>query len=267
MSKHSFYACTLILLGFLMIKASCASEQSKEVSGTEGNFHGFTQYSFEVDGIESMIVVPKTAAKGKPWIWRARFYGHQPQFDIAMLERGYHLAYSSVANLYGSPTAVSHWNSFYDYLTHHHGFAKKAVLEGMSRGGLIVYNWAIQNPEKVSAIYADAPVVDFKSWPGINKKIMSVYGLTQQEAEKYQGNPIDNLKPLSMAGVPIIHVVGDIDKVVPVSENTAIIEQRYKALGGDIKVIHKKDVGHHPHSLKDPKPIVDFILKYSLYNE
>ena len=39
------------------------------------------------------------------------------------------------------------------------------ALEGMSRGGLIVYNWAAQNPEKVACIYADAPVMDFKSWP------------------------------------------------------------------------------------------------------
>ncbi len=49
----------------------------------------------------------------------------------------------------------------------------------------------------------------------------------------------------------------------PVSENTAIIEQRYKTMGGQIQVIHKTDVGHHPHSLKDPKPIVDFILKHA----
>lgn len=264
MSKHRFYVCTLMLLSFVMIKVSYASEPNKKISGEETNFHGFTQYSFEVGGIESLIVVPKKVAKGKPWIWRARFYGHQPQFDIAMLELGYHLAYITVSDLYGSPKAVSRWNSFYEYLTHNHGFAKKAVLEGMSRGGLIVYNWAIQNPEKVSAIYADAPVADFKSWPGINQKIMSTYGLTRTEAEKYQGNPIDNLKPLSVARVPIIHVVGDADKTVPVSENTAIIEQRYKALGGDIKVIHKKGIAHHPHSLKDPKPIVDFILKYSL---
>lgn len=43
------------------------------------------------------------------------------------------------------------------------GFNKKVALEGMSRGGLIVYNWAAQNPEKVACIYADAPVMDFKS--------------------------------------------------------------------------------------------------------
>lgn len=264
MNNHRFYIYTLIFLSFLVIKSSLANEKNKGVSATKENFHGFSQYSFDLNGVKSVIVVPKKVAKDKPWVWRARFYGHEPQFDIAMLEQGYHLVYTSVVNLYGSPEAVSRWDSFYDYVTSHHGFAKKAVLEGMSRGGLIVYNWAIQNPKKVSAIYADAPVGDFKSWPGINKKIMSAYDLTRQEAEKYQGNPIDNLKPLAIAGVPIIHVVGDADETVPVSENTAIIEERYNALGGFIKVIHKKGVAHHPHSLKDPKPIVDFILKNSL---
>jgi hypothetical protein len=39
----------------------------------------------------------------------------------------------------------------------------------MSRGGLIIYNCAVANPEKVAAIYGDAPVMDFKSWPGYNQ--------------------------------------------------------------------------------------------------
>jgi pimeloyl-ACP methyl ester carboxylesterase len=68
---------------------------------------------------------------------------------------------------------------------------------------------------------------------------------------------------LAKAGIPILHIVGDADKVVPVEENSDIIEQRYKALGGNIQVIHKPGVGHHPHSLKDSKPIVDFFLKHT----
>jgi hypothetical protein len=55
-------------------------------------------------------------------------------------------------------------------------------------------------------------------------------------------------------------VVGDADEVVPVAENTAILEERYNKLGGKIRVIHKPGIGHHPHSLQDPAPIVDFIL-------
>jgi hypothetical protein len=39
------------------------------------------------------------------------------------------------------------------------------------------------------------------------------------------------------------------------------MESRYKALGGEITVLHKPGVGHHPHGLDDPKPVVDFIMK------
>ena len=52
--------------------------------------------------------------------------------------------------------------------------------------------------------------------------------------------------------------------MVPVAENTAVLEKRYKKLGGSIIVILKKGVGHHPHSLKDPEPIVSFVLKHSV---
>jgi hypothetical protein len=57
-----------------------------------------------------------------------------------------------------------------------------------------------------------------------------------------RAEPIDNLKPLTEAGIPIIHVVGDKDTTVPVSENTAIAEKRYKEMGRVFEVIHKNDV-------------------------
>ena len=91
---------------------------------------------------------------------------------------------------------------------------------------------------------------------------MNVYGLTEETAEEFKGNPIDHLQPLAEAKVPLLHVVGEADVVVPVEENTNIIEQRYKALGGEIEVIRKPGIGHHPHSLKDPQPIVDFVSKH-----
>jgi pimeloyl-ACP methyl ester carboxylesterase len=70
---------------------------------------------------------------------------------------------------------------------------------------------------------------------------------------------VDRLAPLAKAKVRLIHVVGDTDDVVPVAENTSLIESRYKALGGQIQVIHKPGVGHHPHGLDDPTPVATFI--------
>ena len=175
--------------------------------GKKSKWKGFDMYK---DG-GRMVIAPAKVADGKPWVWRARFFGHEPQFDVALLKRGYHLVYCNVGGLYGNNVAVERWNAFYKYLHEEHGFAEKAVLEGMSRGGLIIYNWGISNPEKVAVIYGDAPVMDFKSWPGhANGGILKAYGFKNaEEAKTYKGNPVDNLKPLADAGVPIIHVVGD----------------------------------------------------------
>jgi len=37
------------------------------------------------------------------------------------------------------------------------------------------------------------------------------------------------------------------------------VEERYRALAGSIVVIHKPGLGHHPHGLDDPSPVVKFI--------
>ena len=50
---------------------------------------------------------------------------------------------------------------------------------------------------------------------------------------------------------------------VYLAENTALVEQPYRVLGGTMVVIHKERIGHHPHGLDDPTPLVEFILKHS----
>jgi len=242
--------------------------------GKKSSWNGYDRYDFPLDGRGALVVTPKEAAKGKPWIWRARFFGHEPQTDLALLARGWHLVYLDCVELFGNAESVARWSGFYQFLTEKHGFGKKPVLEGMSRGGLYVLNWAIANPDKVACIYIDAPVCDFKSWPGGKGKgkgspgdwqrCIQVYGFkSEAEALASDANPIDRLAPLAAAKVPILSVCGADDDVVPVAENTAILETRYKALGAPIEVIVKPTCGHHPHSLTDPAPIVRFILKHT----
>ena len=243
----------------------------------KGDWHGFVKYEFPVDGRTLTVVTPKEAAPGKPWVWHGEFFGHKPAPDIELLKRGFHAVYLSVPNMLGSPAAVKHWNAAYRELTEKHGFAKKVALVGLSRGGLYVYNWAAANPDCVACIYADAAVCDFKSWPGGKligkgagkgsagdwKLVLSQYGFQDDAAAiAYDKNPVDNLAPLAAAKVPLLHVYGDADDVVPWDENTGVIAERYKKLGGDITLIPKKGVGHHPHGLDDPTPIVEFIAKH-----
>jgi lysophospholipase L1-like esterase/pimeloyl-ACP methyl ester carboxylesterase len=205
-----------------------------------------------------------------PWVLRARFWGHEPQADIALLERGFHIAYCDVANLYGGPEAIKRWDRFYGLMVQT-GLSKKVVLEGMSRGGLIVYNWAEKNPKKVACVYADAPVIDGKSWPGGMgqgkgsaldwEAFKKIYGIkTEKDVSNFTGNPIHKIKSIAQGGFPMIHVCGAADVVVPIEENTKPFEEAIKANGGSIHVVYKEGVGHHPHSLENPTPIVDFIL-------
>ena len=237
----------------------------------EFSFHGYKGYEYDNNGVKYYIVEPYHTAKGNPWIWRARFWGHEPQVDIELLEQGFHLTYCEVGDLFGNAEAIERWDNFYKLATKA-GLSKKAVLEGMSRGGLIVYNWAARNTDKVACIYADAPVMDIMSWPiGYGRKdnngrnidaMMKAYGFTTEaQAEAWAHNPIDHAKKMAKSGIAMLHVVGDDDTGVPVADNTSVFEKRLAEYGYDLTVIHKPGVGHHPHSLNNPEPIVSFILK------
>lgn len=242
--------------------------------GRRSKWQGFERYDFDVNGPMVTVVAPKTAAKGKPWVWHGEFFGHKPDPDVALLEKGFHIAYMRVSDMLGSPPAVKHWNAFYAVLTKQYGFNKKPALVGLSRGGLYCYNWAIANPDKVACIYGDAPVCDFKSWPGGKGKgkgdaknwqlVMDLWGFKDEaEALAYKGNPVDNLDGLAKRKVPIIHVFGDADDIVPWQENTGLVAERYRKLGAPIELIAKAGVGHHPHGLQDSTPIVEFIIKHA----
>lgn len=250
-----------------------SASAAKPFPGAVSQWNGYDKYDFEVDGKPVLVVAPKVAAPGKPWVWHGEFFGHKPAPDIALLGKGFHIAYMKLPDMLGSPPAVKHWNAFYQELTTKHGFSKKPALVGLSRGGLYCYNWAIANPDKVSCIYADAPVCDFRTWPGGKAGgvkgdpknwalVLKLWGFKDEaEAMAAKVNPVDNLEPLAKNHVPLLHVYGDADEVVPWKENTGVIAERYKALGGSITLIAKPGVKHHPHGLEDSTPIVDFIQK------
>ena len=234
-------------------------------------WNGFEIIEFKFDGVDAKIVFPNQSNKAKNWIWRTQFWGHEPQTDIALLNKGFHVVYVDVVDLYGNKVAVKRLNAFYTFLIKNFGLNKKTVLEGMSRGGLDAYNWASENTDKVFCIYADAPVCDIKSWPGgLGKgegskndwlKCLQAYGLTELTVKEFKDIPINTCVKLAKAKIPLISVCGDADTVVPIDENTYKLAAVYKEAGGEIELIIKKGIGHHPHSLKDPMPIVDFILK------
>ena len=237
------------------------------------DYHGFAVQSLAADGCHGLLVMPKKALAGNPWVWRMMFWDAFPSVDLALLEAGFHVAFVDVGNTFGAPEQMKHFDAFYEIVTKQFVLSSKPALEGLSRGGLYAYRWSYVNTDKVGCIYGDAPVCDMKSWPGGKgkgpgspsdwKQAIEAYHFTsEQEMLDFKGNPIDILAPIAAAHIPILHVCGDADRNLPMEENSDIARQRYMALGGDFALIVKQGCDHHPHGLKDPTPIVNFILAH-----
>ena len=238
------------------------------------DFHGYRRHDFELRSEEQgpvpcILVEPQAPARGRPWIWRARFFGHEPELDRELLSRGYHLAYCDVSNLYGAEPALERWDRFHG-LCVELGLSPRPVLEGMSRGGLIVLNWAARHPKLVESIYLDNPVCDFRSWPGGAsgkrsdpdwERCLAAYGLDEARAQEYENMPLDRLESVASASVPIFLVMGEADEVVPPGENGEVLVNRYEALGAPIEVWRKPGTGHHPHGLHPASPLLRAILR------
>ena len=249
-------------------------EHLKPLNANTNPWDGFTRYHFKVSGYNCFITAPLIPAPSNPWVWRAKFPGYHDDVDMILLRNGFHVAYIDVGAMLGSPKARNLWDAFYKYVTETASLSPIVALEAVSRGGLFAYNWAAQNPEKISCIYADTPVLDFKSWPGGKgtgmgsggdwQNLKHQYGFTEEEAMATKDIPLYKLEPLAKAGIPILHVIGANDKVVPPAENTFILEKKYRALGGRVTVLINQGgpetaYGHH-YPLDNPQRYANFII-------
>jgi hypothetical protein len=188
--------------------------------------------------VPATIITPKTPAQGKPWVYRAAYVPRDAVVDQALLARGYHIVVGPVGYNFDGPVKAE-WDKLYQYLVDH-GFSSKPVMEGTGGAAGAVYQWAIENPQKVSCIYAENPV-------------LKTGGVKIQ--------PIDNLAPLAKAGVAILNVCGSADPAL--DEQSRVAEKRYKDLGGNLSVIIEDGKGHFDTTPKDPKAIIEFITAHS----
>ncbi|HEX4084907.1 MAG TPA: alpha/beta hydrolase, partial [Chthoniobacteraceae bacterium] len=223
-------------------------------SGEKTLWHGFSRYDFvmddeslaitpfkspanEGDGVGApeagkhrcVIVVPDQSAPGNPWSWRGCYWNHQPQAEMELLKHGFCIAYISAG---ATLRPGKQWDAWYAFLTGH-GLSAKPAFVGMSRGGEFAYTWATSHPDEVSCIYADNPYVP--------PEILMKLGL------------------LANNDVPLLHVCGSLDPLL--GNSSTAVENIYQQFGGRISVMIKDGFAHHPHSLPDPKPIVDFMVR------
>lgn len=236
-------------------------------------WNGYELTRFVSNGHEGLICAPHRPLPGNPWIWRAEFFGAFPSVDLAMLEKGYYVAYCRLSDRYGCPDAVRDMRAFFEDITARFSLKKKTILLGFSRGGLYAVNYALAHPETVESLYLDAPVLDITSWPGGKgagcgspkewQDCLACYGLAGEPESSFSGNPLAHAEELAALGIPVALVAGDADRVVPFCENGEPFARRFQAAGGDLLLIVKPGCDHHPHSLEDPSPVVQFLTSRS----
>jgi hypothetical protein len=61
-----------------------------------------------------IVIVPKQPAAGNPWSWRGQYWDHEPQTEVELLRRGFHVAFVS-------PDPGKPWEAWYGWLTEKHG--------------------------------------------------------------------------------------------------------------------------------------------------
>jgi len=235
------------LLGVLSGCAAIRPDSSVTFEGTKQDWRGYDRYAFWVKDGFCWVTAPKTLRPGRPWVWRLRYPQVSTDTDKRLLDKGYHVVWMSLPYLLGAPAEMKSMDAFYETLTGKYGLSRKPVLRAVSRGNLSAHNWAVEHPGQASCIVGVVPVCDFRSWPGGKgvgpgdpgswQTFLKAYGLTEKQAASFSGSPIDRLKPLAEAGVPILHLCNPDDEIVPYAENTKVFAERYRALGGPMKVV------------------------------
>lgn len=264
-----------ILFAFLLFFSKQSLAQADE---QKSDWKGFEKVAFSFQHTNAWFVKPRQAIPGNPWVWRAHFPTWHTGMDSILLSRGFHIAYVNTNDLFAHPKAMQVWDAFYDYLVKEKQFAPKVALEGVSRGGLYVYGWAKRNPDKVSCIYAEAPVCNPESWPGGKGKgpgspkdwasWLELNKLTEETAKYFDDIPLNDLAGLASFKVPVMHVIGLKDKLVPPEENSDLLIAAYTKLGGPASVYpmtRGEQVldGHH-FPIEQPELLADFIYNYSV---
>ena len=232
--------------------------------------------SFEIEGRIAFLILPtgdQRKAGPVAWVWYAPTLPNLPGREERWmferwLARGIAIAGIDVGESYGSPSGRKLYNALHETLVKKYDLAPRACLLGRSRGGLMLYNWAAENPDKVACIAGIYPVCNLASWPGL-PRACGAYGLSAGELKATLGqhNPIDRLAPLAKAKVPIFHIHGDKDRVVPLDANSRTVAERYRTLGGSmtLKVIENQGHNMWPGWFQNQE-LVNFVIKHAAGN-
>lgn len=221
-------------------------------------------FNFSYQNHDATVILPQQP--NGEWIWKTEFLYAFDQAECALLDDGFTRVYYSVSDRYGSPHSIRLMHNFYQYVIKRFSLKPQSHLFGFSRGGLYAFNFALFYPEYVASIYLDAPVLDMKSWPLDDtieqSQMLEEYTLNKATLPSFKDNPINNLEEFFRLNIPLLIIAGAKDSLVSYNENTGALIDFCSQKNISINSIIKPECDHHPHSLEDVTPIINFIKSH-----
>jgi hypothetical protein len=224
---------------------------------------------FSLQGHTAFLIWPGQVAASNQmgWVWYAPTLPGLPGTEETWMFQKFTNAGIAVAGIdvgesCGNPKGRALFSAFYEELVLKRGLSKTPCLLARSRGGLMLYNWAAEHPSSVACVAGIYPVCNLSSYPGI-KSACGAYGMTEEQltATLTEHNPIDRIESLAKAHVPIYHIHGDSDTVVPLEKNSGELAQRYRRSGGVMTLNVIKGQGHNMWpGWFECQELVDFVI-------
>jgi dipeptidyl aminopeptidase/acylaminoacyl peptidase len=253
------------------IEPSTSSRLAEDALGTSEQYNA-TRREFRIGQVTGFVILPPKADRTAPlpWVWYAPAYytglpaKAQDWLFTRLLADGFAICGTDVGDTFGSPESREAYSAFNEHVVKHYGLSLRVCLLAQSRGGLMWYNWAAQNADKLACIVGIFPVCDPQSYPGL-QRMAAAYKMDESQlaAELSLHNPIERLEPLARAMVPILHVHGDSDAVVPLPANSGELIKRYRAMGGPGELIVVKGKGHEEAAeFFQSQPMLDFLIEH-----
>ena len=233
-------------------------------------YHGFKRLDFEFQGREAVLVFPNEENKTNKWMIKTEYFDAFPELEVALLGRGYHLAYLKNNNRWGTDDDATAKRDLAEYLASEYGLSRRAVCIGMSCGGWEAVAFAALYPSYVSLLYLDAPLLSFY---GLCEPYQTQWIEEHRRARGYvlpglrftdMTLPIYRLKTLTDNRLPVALVYGGADKVVEPKLNAEALRDFYEAEGAPIKVWCKPECDHHPHVAVNLEEVMNYIAANEL---
>lgn len=263
--------CVSLILGTLSISGFAQEKHPAHKPAFQEN--GFNE-TLKINDRPVFIMLPAPDKRQTPQPWI--MYGptlagipdvHEKWMHKQFTDAGIAVAGIDIGEAYGSPDGRKHFSALYRELTKNRGFGAKPVMLGRSRGGLWTSSWAIANPDKVAGLAGIYPVFDLTTYPGV-KRAAPAYKMTTDElkASLKKHNPINKARVLAKAKIPVYIIHGDIDKVVPLKENSQTLVNAYKSAGaGELAELNVVEGQGHNYfeGFFRCQELVDFAIKHA----